>query len=161
MLWVCNVTGLQLQSTLCGKPCIHYGLWSKWVDQCYCMSSTQSSAYFRSIWTTWNYNSYLILLSGYLCLLILLYYIFFFLFLSRVLGGARDAGESVSSVQEWDRHGKGPEGLRAEKSSLWHWGEHEEGGVRDGLPATGTHSEKKKKITSSCYCPATWCLVSK
>lgn len=39
--------------------------------------------------------SYVILLSSYLSLLILLY---LFLLLSRFLGGARDAGESVGSV---------------------------------------------------------------
>lgn len=66
-------------------------------------------------------------------------------------GGPRDAGESVGSVQEWDRHGKGPEGLRAEEGGLWHWGQHQEGRVGDGLSAAGTQ-EWKKWVMLVCAC---------
>lgn len=53
-------------------------------------------------------------------------------------GGPRNAGEGFSPVREWDRDGESSEGLWAEEGSLRCGGQHQEGGVRNGLSAAGT-----------------------
>lgn len=64
-------------------------------------------------------------------------------------GGPCDAREGFCSVQEWDWDGKSPERLRAEEGRLWYRGQHQEGRVRNGLSATGTHTRANPALRTA------------
>lgn len=72
------------------------------------------------------------------------------LFVCLSAGSPRAAGEDLSSVQERDRHGEGPEGLRAEEGSVRHGSQHQEGRVRNGLPAAGTTKYHLDNVRTMC-----------